>query len=114
MSAITRNRELSQLGSFIYIDDIVRMIVNSVNLSGSFGPVNLAGASSYSIKSLVQLIIEISGKPLDITYHSNATQKRDLLFDTTLMNQLFGKEKYTLVQGIKNEYSYFSELINKQ
>lgn len=100
----------SDLRSFIYIDDVIRLILSSLMTSGSIGPVNIVGRNSCSIKELVNLILEVSGKNLKVEYKKSSAVKRDLLFDTSLMNDLLGDEQISLIEGLKAEWHYLNEM----
>jgi len=97
----------TELRSFIYIDDVIEAIFSAVELSENIGLINVAGGRSISIKALLKHLIDISGVDVEVLSHEFHGVKRDLVFDTRLMNdKLLPVEKDFLV-ALREEYDYF-------
>lgn len=101
--------EGNELRSFIYIDDLVKAIIASINLDNQNGPINLVSGTSISIKQLVEKLIEISKKPVTIEKVEASAQPRDMVFDNTKMNALLTQE-VSLDEGLTSEWNYMMNL----
>ena len=54
------------LRSFIYIDDVINSIINSLNMKSNIGVINVVGSTPITILNIIQKLIEISGKDVVI------------------------------------------------
>lgn len=90
--------------SFLHVDDVCNLIIKSIDIEKYEGVINLSSANSYMIKEIVELLIEISGKDIQINYIKNENRGIDFEFDTSKMNQLLGYEKVNIKEGLANEY----------
>ena len=92
--------------AFIHVKDVVKAIMNAVELDSDPGPVNIVGAQSVSIKELVTKLISISGMPLQPEFISHSGQGRNLLFDNKKMAAMLGSESVDLDKGLQEEWDY--------
>lgn len=100
-----------ELRSFIYIDDVVNLIIQSIESAKAHTPVNIVSNHAVSIKQLVQLILKVTGFNLPIEYVKYANSNaRDLVFSNELMHCVLGKEQVTLEEGLTKEWNYFKQL----
>lgn len=96
----------SDLRSFIYIDDVVKTIINALNTNTQIKDINVVSSTPISIRQLLETIISISGKKIEIIQRESNHIKRDLVFDNKLLlNTLLNKET-DLIDGLKYEYNY--------
>jgi UDP-glucose 4-epimerase len=96
----------SDLRSFIFIKDVVRSIVNALTSDVKNIDINVVSGSPVSIKDILDKVIEISGKKVEINQRVSNHQKRDLVFDNkVLLNTVLEKET-DLIIGLKAEYEY--------
>ncbi len=102
-----------ELRSFIYIDDVVRMILATLKLDVFVGPVNIVSENTVSIDQLVKLIINICGLNIFPQYLPSSLVTRDLAFANAKMKNIFGPEQTTLQYGLKTEWNYMNNLKNQ-
>lgn len=99
-----------ELRSFIYIGDVVRAIINSIDLTHHAGAVNLVGGLAISIKELVNKIISISGKNSQFKVIATNTPGRNFIFDNRKMKDQLLPLETSLEQGLLEEWSYMKNL----
>lgn len=90
--------------SFLHVKDACSFIFKSIELENYVGPINICSSKSYSVKDIINMLIKISGKDLNINYISENFEGRDYVFDTTKMNKLLGYEKINIEEGLYDEY----------
>jgi nucleoside-diphosphate-sugar epimerase len=100
------------LRSFIFIDDVVNFIIQSVLLPDVHQPINLVSEHASSIIEIIELLIKISNKETNIEFIKSNLERRDFIFDNSYMKSILGKEKTTLSEGLKKEWDYFIKLNN--
>jgi UDP-glucose 4-epimerase len=116
MQNIVHNRPIelwgdgSDLRSFIYIDDVVTAIIAAVSLKDDVGIINVAGGRPISIKQLMDEVISISSKSVQIETREFTGAKRDCVFDTTKLTQYLLPQETDLITGLRTEYHYFETL----
>jgi UDP-glucose 4-epimerase len=96
----------SEIRSFIYVDDVVTAILNSVPIEENMGVINIAGSHSVSIRQLIDQLISISGKSVVIRVREFNGPKRDLTFDTEKMHTHLLNCETDFSTGLKIEYDH--------
>lgn len=91
--------------SFLHVDDVSNLIMKSILLQKYEGVINLCSSNSYTIKNIVEMLLDISGKHIDINYIKTENRGIDFVFNTSKMNQLLGYEEVNIKEGLKNEYN---------
>lgn len=95
-----------RLRSFIYIDDVVRAIINSITFQKPDKIINIVGGFSISIYELIHLIGRISKiKPI-IELLPEIVNDRNLIFDNTKMVNLLDINELQLSEGLAREIDY--------
>jgi UDP-glucose 4-epimerase len=97
--------------SFLNVKDCVRMICDAYHFPIKENRINIVSNKSYRILDIVKTIIQVSGKDLKPEILNQTTSVRDYLFDNQLMRELFGEERIELMNGLTDEYNYFSKAI---
>jgi len=95
-----------ELRSFIYIKDVVLAILNCLNLTENVGPVNIVGGTQITISKLVNKLIAISGKTLDIEFVNTTGKSRNLVFDNNKLKQYLLPLETDLDVGLSEEWLY--------
>jgi UDP-glucuronate decarboxylase len=114
---ITIFGEGSQTRSFCYVDDMIEALIRLMNTGDDFiGPINLGNPGEFSIKTLAEKVIALTGSSSTITYHpkpeDDPRQRRP---DITLaQNTLKWEPAVPLEEGLKPTIEYFRELISAQ
>jgi nucleoside-diphosphate-sugar epimerase len=96
----------------LYVSDIVSFVEAAIDKqTTAFELVNVGYGSSISVSSLVQKIIEVSGKNLGIRYDATKpTIKTKLGLDSTKAREVFGWERQvSLEEGIKRTIQWYRE-----
>jgi len=101
--------------SFQYIDDLIDGMIKLMDTPDSFtGPINLGNPLEITIKSLAEMIIEITGSKSKIVYHplpeDDPKQRRP---DISLaIKELDWSPKINADIGLTNTVKYFREVLN--
>jgi nucleoside-diphosphate-sugar epimerase len=95
--------------SFLHTEDCVQAIWGALYLPEFIGPVNIASSFSYSVKEIIQKIIDISGKDIQAEILNNNIETRDIVFDNGKMCAHFGEEQIDIGSGLTQEYKTFNE-----
>jgi UDP-glucose 4-epimerase len=98
----------SELRSFIYVDDVIAAILNAVNLHEGVEVINVVGGVPVSIRALLNEIIKISGKTVEITQREFGGAKRNYVFDNTKLRQHLLPCETDLIHGLHAEYAYMA------
>jgi len=96
--------------SFIFINDVIKSIINSLGLKELVGPVNLVSTQVISIRQLLDLLIKISGKNVVIETISETLKGRDLVFDNNKMKDFLLDSETPLREGLTEEWNYMKQL----
>lgn len=98
-----------ELRSFIYINDVVESIVNSVKSSVINIDINVVSGKTIAIKDLLSEVIKISGKPIELVCKELNYEKRDLIFNNNLLLSTLLFRETDLIDGLTAEYEYLKE-----
>ena len=98
------------LRTFIYITDVVRAIINSINLHQKNEIINIVGNEVISVKRLIEIIIKLCNKNITIKQVTSDIPVRNLIFDDTKLITLLGPPKVSLKEGLEAEIEYFKHL----
>lgn len=101
-----------EIRSFLHIDDCVRCIWAALNINAENGLINIVSGNAFTIKQIVELLIQCSGKNIEPQILGNSIKTNDYIFDNSIMIEYFGKEKVDLLDGLKNEYEYIKSLMS--
>lgn len=103
----------SDIRSFIFINDVVKSIVNSIEAQIANIDINVASGTSISIKDLLNKVIKISGKNVEINQIESTHKKRFITFDNKLLLSKILDRETNLDDGLKIEYEYMRSKICK-
>ncbi len=101
----------SAIRDFIYTDDVARGMMLTVALQlGPNYPINLGSGTGVTIKNLVETIVRVSGKKLDIVWDSSQPSgDRKRLFDTTRAKKIGFTPQISLEEGLRITYNWYIE-----
>lgn len=101
--------------AFIYVNDVVQGMLLAIQNSTDADPINLGTSEEISIKSLIELIINISNKKLKISYDktkANGQPRRNC--DSFRAKELLGfVAKTNLKQGLNQTINWYKENVLK-
>ena len=95
--------------SFIYIDDVVTAILNSVEKNG-LGVINVVGGKAISIIDLLNKLISISGRSVNIMHQEFSGMARDFVFDNAKLKQDLLPNEKGFTEGLLEEFRYIEKL----
>lgn len=101
----------ADLRSFIFIEDVVRAIMNSLEANVKNIDVNIASGNSISIKDLFLSLVEVSGGDVEVRQRPSNHQRRDLVFDNSILKATLLCSETDLLQGLKIEFDYMRRKI---
>jgi nucleoside-diphosphate-sugar epimerase len=102
-----------QTRDFTYISDVVEANIRAAITDGSNGAVmNIAGGSRVSVRHVIQLLQEISGSPLAVTFDEQQHGDVQHTFaDTGLAEKLIHyKPLVALPEGLAREFAHIASL----
>lgn len=98
------------LRSFIHVDDVVDSIVAAIEKPVDADVINVVSGNTISIRQLVESLVGLSGKNVEIqTVPSNAP-RRNLVFDNSLLRQTLLPEERNFDEQLREEFDYMAHL----
>ena len=100
----------NELRSFIYIKDVAKAIINSIDLEENIGVVNIVSGHSISMNELVKKIIFIA--QIDVKTEKIETNiiGKSLVFDNSKMLHYLLDKETNFDKGLKEEFQYMKTL----
>ncbi|QBF27924.1 NAD-dependent epimerase/dehydratase family protein [Pseudomonas tructae] len=95
-----------ELRSFIYIEDIVSAILKAVTCDTGERVINIVGGAPISIKALVEKLVVISGRSVQVNHQAVSTRGRDFVFDNRLLKKTLLAEEYDFDRGLTAEFNH--------
>lgn len=102
--------EGTELRSFLYIDDVVKAILAAVTLEDVPSVVNVVGGHPISIRSLLDLLVELSGRAVTVVHKAANGPTRDFVFDTTLLKSTLLPRESDLADGLAAEIAHIESI----
>lgn len=99
--------------SYTYVDDIVDGIVRLMR-SELEGPVNIGSAQYVTVQELVDTIMNIAGKQLDVRWVEGPVGVRSRNFSHTRIESLGWQMNYSLHDGISLTYPWIAEQVERR
>jgi len=96
--------------SYIFINDIIKAIIATLELKESIGPVNLVGTQVVSIRQLLDLMVRVTGINAVIENLPATVKGQNFVFDNDKMRQFLLKSEIPLLQGLSEEWEYMKQL----
>jgi nucleoside-diphosphate-sugar epimerase len=102
-----------QTRSFLYVDECIEATVRLMNSEFS-GPVNIGSEEIVTINQLAQMIIDVSGKNLEIINTAGPVGVAGRNSNNTLVKKYLGwNYSMSLRQGIEKTYQWINDQVNK-
>lgn len=98
--------EGKDLRSFIFIEDVIEAIMNSVESAVGNIDINVVSGHAITIHELLDKIISVSGKAIPVNKIESNHKKRDLVFDNSLLLKVLLEKETDLIDGLTKEYDY--------
>ena len=99
-----------EIRSFIYIEDVVKGIVNALKLTINSGIINLVSSQKITIAALVYKLIAFSGKSIVPEVVPVDVPGKDFVFDNHKMKDLLFSNETSLDDGLFQEWNYMKSL----
>jgi len=90
--------------SFLHVKDAVKVIIKSIDLEKYVGPINICSNRAYTVQEIIEILINISGKEVNIKHTNTDYRGIDYVFDTSKMNNILGNETIDIYEGLKDEF----------
>lgn len=103
-----------ELRSFIYIDDVVKSLMNVLSVELPSPVVNIVGGKPVSIKALIEKIISIAGQQVEVVRQPAAAKGRDFVFDNSLLKSTLLPDEFDFDQGLAVEIEYMKRKLAAQ
>ncbi len=100
----------SAVRSYTYIDDLVDGILLLMH-SDLASPVNLGSAEYVSVKELVNVVIRVSGKKINVKYVAGPVGVHFRNFSCKKMKSIGWQPRVSLEAGIRRTYDWISEQV---
>ena len=100
----------AELRSFIYIDDVVSAILAAVGLRDKGGIINVVGGQPISIRRMLDAVIALSGKQVEIVVREFDGAKRNYVFDNTKLKTQLLSQETDFLTGLRAEYAHIEGL----
>lgn len=97
---------------FVYIDDLLDAI-DKVMHSEIKTPVNMGPSEDISVKEVVDLVIKISGKKLNVKNIEGKVGVKFRNFSNEKLISLGWEPKYSIEEGMKNTYEWVKSQVEK-
>ncbi len=95
----------TEIRSFIYIDDVVAAILEAVNLDRHVGTINVVGGVPVSMRDVLNTLIKISGKIVNVIEKDHVGFKRNYAYDNAKFRKYLLSREMDLYVGLANEYA---------
>ena len=96
--------------SYIYIDDVAKTIVNSLEVVES-EIINVVGNEAISVEELALMIKKLSSDKVDIKYIPSKAKNRFYIFDNSKLTQKLISNFVPFREGLEREYKYLERMI---
>jgi len=98
-----------QTRSFCYVDDLIEGMVRMMNQEAIIGPVNVGNPGEFTIKSLAEQVLSITGSKSKIVYRDRPSDDpRQRQPDISLAKETLGWEpRVVLEEGLRRTIEYF-------
>jgi nucleoside-diphosphate-sugar epimerase len=99
-----------KLRSFIFIDDVIDSIINSIGAKEKNQIINIVGSRPIKIYDLILLIARILDNQIEFNHFPPLKGDRDLIFDNTKMLEILKIKETPIEIGLEKEISYMRNL----
>ncbi len=96
----------SELRSFIFISDVIKACMASLDLSDDVGVINVVGGQAISIADLLVILANKLNTKLKLIYKPAPKVKKDIIFDNSKMIKHLLKTETLFVNGLKQEIAH--------
>jgi UDP-glucose 4-epimerase len=103
--------EGKELRAFIFIDDVVKAIMNVLSIENDLGPINIVSDESISINDLIRRLIDINGNPHTVRHIAKGLSGKSWRFNNDKMKKYLLSKQVTLTEGLTIEWDYMKNLI---
>lgn len=100
----------TELRSYLYIDDAIRAILAALCQPDVNETINLVSGRAISIRQMLDQLIQISRKQIQIVQKETGDVQRDLVFDNRRMRTLLLSEETDFLTGLRAEYTHIKSL----
>ncbi|HEX8546725.1 MAG TPA: SDR family oxidoreductase [Cytophagaceae bacterium] len=100
-----------EVRSFIYLNDVVKALLKSIQLEKFIGPINLVGENQISVKDLINLLINMHGSSVQPVTRQLQAPGRNYIFNNDKMKRHLLASETPLSEGLAAEFDYMRNLV---
>lgn len=97
-----------EIRSFIFIRDVIEVILNAINLDQDIGTVNLVSSSPINTTELVTKLFRISSRQVPVEQVPASVAGRDLVFNNSKLKKYLLQFETTLDEGLAETWYYMN------
>jgi GDP-L-fucose synthase len=103
----------AQLRAYLYVTEALEGILRLMEREENLGPINMGGQREISVKEVVERIIQISGKPIQIRFHPEGPTglSRKILDIGQLTRLIEFQESISLKEGLHRTWEWYQSRI---
>ena len=105
----------AQLRAYLYVTEALEGVLRLMEREENLGPINIGGQYEVSVKEVVETIIQISGKAIQVRFHPDGpTGLSRKILDIGQLNHLMEfKESISLKEGLQRTWEWYqSRMLN--
>lgn len=100
----------AELRTLIYIEDVVTATMASIHLPPDVGIINVVGGHTISIRQLLDAVIALSGKQVEIIIQEFTGITKDYVFDDAKLKAYLLPRETDFLTGLRTEYAHIERL----
>ncbi|OBS13115.1 hypothetical protein ATE49_13685 [Elizabethkingia miricola] len=99
-----------ELRNFVFVEDVVKIISQSITETSTEKVINVVGEKSISIIDLINKIVSVSEEKIDIEYFDTDFKGLDYVFDNTRLIKNFKINYTSLDKGLTAEWEHLKKI----
>ena len=99
----------NQLRTYLYVTEALEGILRLMEREENIGPINMGGQYEISVKEVVESIIQISGKPIQIRFHLEGPTglSRKILDIGQLIQLIDFQQSISMTEGLRRTWEWY-------
>lgn len=96
--------------NYIYVQDVAKAVLNSLDAGQDLGVVNIVGQHSYSAEEVVEVIRSFIDAPPNVVVQPLDGERNDFVFDGSKLKETLLTTQTELRVGLRAEFEFFKGL----
>lgn len=116
ITKVLNNEQLTIYGdgeairTFIYVDDVAKIILKALTLSSYNGPINIVGDEQITINQIIDCVKRKSGIAANVVYVPSDNPNINYIFDNAKLKTIYPDKLTTFCDGILKEIRYMESI----